>query len=313
MTKKPLPTIRWKNFAPPYYEYDYFQGAEEFPFRPTAGEFDLVNAWWLSEITTLVYAEEAFVTSRLESVGFPHVRYFGGQSTDCFVAHNDRWIVVAFRGTESRPRPDAPTDFQHILADVKADCNILLVDAIRGGKVHKGFSEALDEVWESLLAHIQTIHTASRSLWIAGHSLGAALATLAADRYHEPIQGVYTFGSPRVGNKEFGEHVASLQLYRLINNNDIVTTVPLPGIYRHVGEVWYINSEGVIQQEVPLTEMMVESIRGEACNIAQSVEDMMQGTFTYVPGALKDHLPLLYTIHLWNNMIENPAVVKENV
>jgi len=42
-------------------------------------------------------------------------------------------------------------------------------------------------------------------LWVAGHSLGAALATLAAADFakegYQPV--VYTLGSPRVGDKDW--------------------------------------------------------------------------------------------------------------
>ncbi len=55
----------------------------------------------------------------------------------------------------------------------------------------------------------------SRRVWFTGHSLGGALATLAAGRY-ERAPEVYTFGAPRVGD---GEHVKSLDtpVYRFVN------------------------------------------------------------------------------------------------
>ena len=68
---------------------------------------------------------------------------------------------------------------------------------------------------------------------MTGNSLGAALATLAADRYGN-VQGVYTFGSPKVGNDVFKEKFI-VKTYSIVNNKDIVTRVPPPGIYKHVG------------------------------------------------------------------------------
>ena len=53
-----LPEIRWDTIAPPYPDCPFFQGAEEYPFRPQATDFDLVNAWWLIKAATLSYSEE---------------------------------------------------------------------------------------------------------------------------------------------------------------------------------------------------------------------------------------------------------------
>src|SRR5262249_14299388 len=69
-----------------------------------------------------------------------------------------------------------------------------------------------------------------------GHSLGAALATLAATR--RAPQAVYTFGSPRVGKEAFVRSLMSIPIYRVVDDEDVVTRVP-PEIlgFRHVGEV----------------------------------------------------------------------------
>jgi predicted lipase len=231
----------------------------------------------------------------------PEVKYFDGESTDCFVASNETYVIVAFRGTESRRRSGS-RDFQNVIADIKADCNIILVDSGYGGNVHKGFNDALDEVWKDLLNYIKSIHCSSRSLWMTGHSLGAALATLAAARYVD-LQGLYTFGSPRVGDPGFKTHF-SVKAYRVVNNNDIVTAIPLPGLYRHVGDLWYIDRDGLIHHDLPRTEMWTDGFRGEIHNITRSVEHAWQGSFNYIPTGFKDHVPLLYAVHLWNNIVD---------
>ena len=292
LMKRDLPLITWKNIAPPYLDYDYFQGKEMFPFHPDSIKFDLVNAWWLIESATLAYAEEKFVRSRFQSAGFSEVRYFRGDSTDCFVASNDAVILVTFRGTETRPRNNI-LDIQHIIADIKIDCDILLLETpAYQGKVHQGFHAALEEVWEGLCDYLHDIHHSSRTVWMTGHSLGAALATLAAARYQE-VHGVYTFGSPRVGNGEFTKHFRE-NAFRIVNNSDIVSTVPPPGFYDHVGELWYIDSEGHIRKNCRRSEMWTESLRGEMQNILDELEQVKHGVFNFIPGGLKDHVPTRY-------------------
>lgn len=300
--KKSLPQITWKNIAPPYHDYKYFQGKEVYPFHPDAEHFDFVNAWWLIESATLVYAEEDFVRPEFFSAGFSEVRHFNGSSTDCFVAHTGAFIVVAFRGTETRRRSGV-RDWQNIVADIKTDCDILLIDTPHhSGKVHKGFLAALEEIWEDLEQYLASIHGSSRTLWMAGHSLGAALATLAADRYKK-VQGLYTFGSPRVGNTEFKKHF-QVRAFRIVNNADLVTAVPPPGFYEHVGELWYIDSEGQMRKNCRRSEMWTDGFRGEVQNIVDSLEQVKQGSFNFIPGGLKDHVPTRYAVHIWNNLIE---------
>ena len=49
-----------------------------------------------------------------------------------------------------------------------------------------------------------------RALWITVHSLGAALATLAVAKLRlekdEPVNGLYTFGQPRTGDRDFAKN-----------------------------------------------------------------------------------------------------------
>ncbi|KAJ3165470.1 hypothetical protein HK101_000236 [Irineochytrium annulatum] len=76
-------------------------------------------------------------------------------------------------------------------------------------------------------------------LWVTGHSLGAAAAI------YFTLRGAYTFGTPRVGDREFQEKISKVmghtysrdgrefKIYRVVNANDIVCSVP--GISRGIG------------------------------------------------------------------------------
>jgi len=75
----------------------------------------------------------------------------------------------------------------------------------------------------------------STQVFITGHSLGGALATLAARQILATINPnvslyLYTFGSPRVGNNCFAEYlIAGLEgCYRIANSEDSVTYLPIP-------------------------------------------------------------------------------------
>ena len=104
--KKPLPRITLANLRPPYPDFDYFAHTAENPFRHDSKQFELVNAWWLCESATLAYSDPDFVRQTFQGkTVLQDVRDFstvGG--TQCFVASNDDFAIVAFRGTETSTR-----------------------------------------------------------------------------------------------------------------------------------------------------------------------------------------------------------------
>ena len=295
-----LLNITWDAIAPPYPDYPYFEGVDFYPFRYRATWFDMVNAWWLIEASTLAYAEEDFVRPRFEKAGLTEIKFFTGSSTQCFVANNDDFAIIVFRGTEIRRRK-GETDYRNIIADLRTDADIMLTNSGQSGKVHRGFKDALDEVWEKkgLLKYIRS-KASSRTIWFTGHSLGAALATLAADRY-ENVQGVYTFGSPRVGDKDFKDdfHVST---YRFVNNGDIVTRMPSPVLYKHVGNLKYIDSKGIIDDESSRWERITNPNLGKISYIFNPTGRTGRGLSSLIPDYIVDHVPTLYATHIWNNI-----------
>ena len=121
---------------------------------------------------------------------------------------------------------------------------------VSGARVHSGFHKAYTSIQDEVKAavnHLLISHPKAHLL-VTGHSLGGALATLAAldMRKHFPALKVtlYTFGQPRVGNPEFSNYVFSQlpQSYiRVVNYDDAVAHIPhrVQG-YKHAGnEVWY--------------------------------------------------------------------------
>ncbi|CBN74085.1 lipase [Ectocarpus siliculosus] len=123
--------------------------------------------------------------------------------TEAFVTANDDMIVVVFRGTQELT--DWTTNLNMGLRSARNEWKIDL----EGCDLHRGFDDGVDTVWlpSSKNGMYQTIknlyneHGKSRKLYIAGHSLGGALATIAAARLSfvddMNIAGIYTIGSPR--------------------------------------------------------------------------------------------------------------------
>ena len=98
---------------------------------------------------------------------------------------------------------------------------------------------------------------------VTGHSLGAALATLYADRIADMHSVCYTFGSPRVGDKQLIENM-NFTCYRFRNNNDIVTRVPpeLFGYTHKSDELKYFDVDGQVRHGFSRMYMFSQWFRG---------------------------------------------------
>ncbi|HIH36371.1 MAG TPA: lipase family protein [Methanocellales archaeon] len=240
------------------------------------------------------------------------VWFFDAKSTQCFVASNDDFIIVAFRGTETNLGNKQP-NYADIVYDLLTDVRVLLVPYEGGGLVHEGFKQALEEVWLDreiegqriigLKSYLDELSTQkARPVWFTGHSLGAALATLAAERYGK-ARGLYTFGSPRVGNMEFKDHY-KLMHYRFVNNDDLCTRVPPEAFsYRHVGNVIFIGSSGRIGYTPLQMDSSKDTSKNSIDDVVKSVEQIKRQSSGTIPSWLLNHIPVLYSTHIWNNYV----------
>lgn len=196
-------------------------------------ELDLQRAQETAKLSVIVYSEPQDCVTRLKNLGYKQIQFFdvdGAQAVACM--DKDATAFIAFRGTQ-------PNKISDIAADLKAWRD----DAVLGGKIHEGFQDEIDKVWFAITDWLA--RTKHKDIICTGHSLGAAMATVAASRLKEAT--VYNFGSPRVGDKVFKNLFnAKYKCYRFVNNNDIVTRVPTMLRFRHVGNCYYITQKGEI-------------------------------------------------------------------
>ena len=102
-----------------------------------------------------------------------------------------------------------------------------------------------------------------KQLVVTGHSLGAALATLYTDRINDSKSVCYTYGSPRVGNKDLIKNM-NFNCYRFRNNNDIVTKVPpeFLGFTHKSTELKYFDIDGKLKDGFSRWYMFTQWIKG---------------------------------------------------
>jgi Lipase (class 3) len=139
-------------------------------------------------------------------------------STQCFIIYapgGPNRIVLAFRGTQTEywwwPYSDAWKD---ILRDLNSMYLTPWSSSTPDIKVATGFKGGWDSVKTTVLSKLQSLITdfggaGNVQLYVTGHSLGAALATLAVVDIYNVFPhlnlAVYTYASPVAGNKQFAD------------------------------------------------------------------------------------------------------------
>jgi len=204
---------------------------------------DLKKAALMADFAKIAYEKQDTAQTQIQSLGYNEFAWFDTDGTQAFACRksNANNIFIVFRGTE-------PNQMKDILADVKA----WRKPAREKGLVHFGFAQALDKVYDNIVQWLSEQKLdGERNITCTGHSLGAALATIMASRLD--ANELYTFGSPRIGNRAFVKEMNNdgIEHYRFVNNNDIVTKVPFPIRFVHHGELVYINHHGNIRKMSP--------------------------------------------------------------
>lgn len=153
-------------------------------FNHNTTRYDITNALFLGQCSRLAYKSESEIKKfSKDQWGSKVIEFFDVLDTQAFLFANDEIIVVAFRGTES-------------IKDWMTDGDIKLIKS-RRGRVHRGFAMALNRIWKKLETTVLDLNSEPRPLFVTGHSLGGALATIAVDRFIDnkmDVCGLYTFG-----------------------------------------------------------------------------------------------------------------------
>lgn len=210
------------------------------PTRPSTTDAVVLECARLAYVP-FEQGEQTRLLADLDRAGFSNVQTFSVSSgTQCFAARHagDDSAVIAFRGTEINRVRDLITDLR------------ALPTTWRGpGQVHGGFCDAFMQVERDLDDWLARYAPSSR-LIVTGHSLGAALATLAAARWVTRRPRLVTMGSPRVGDSRFCDSLEGLVMRRYVHCADGVVDLPPalpPGNYRHAGAAIYIDRNGRLQ------------------------------------------------------------------
>jgi len=314
------------------------------PVEELAGTDPAYNheiAYLTSIISAWAYSDAETLASKLQYYGLEgaHIRQITVVNNALLVVATGYFIlsktgrvgIVAFRGTD-------PASFITWLTDAQVQQRAFL-----GGHVHSGFYGNVKAVWEGVAQAVsvardgQFLDGVSRdnrhklvklksnlkTLYITGHSLGGAMAVLAAARLlkgdfgewpAEVLRGVYTFGQPMVGDAGFASYVAERfgdRLYRHVYADDVVPHLPPKSAfdYVHVGQE--LHAGGPNEGWVPSRDV-AERANAAAALISSSVtafEARVSPNIRIGKYSIDDHMPSNY-VDVSRNFGEKAAVIQ---
>lgn len=228
----------------------------------------------LASASKLAYNPAEAIRQRVtEDWRFRLTAIFDKGDTQGFAMEDDGVLVVVFRGTDS-------------VADWLD--NIQISSTMRDyGAVHKGFFGAWTRVAGPVTECVRTAAGKKKAIWLAGHSLGGAVALTAALELPAGIalHGLQTFGQPRMlsGNASTFANTRLGGVYqRFVNNADLVTR--LPPHFGHAGALIHFDArggatasgrleseEGVTTEPPPVSQLEFEAIKHEIKAIKASL------------------------------------------
>jgi hypothetical protein len=297
-------------FPPELYDAKAFDGFKEL------SDFRIDNAlamMWFSQLAyetgqgdTILLAQRLWRFDRISPFAKHVIFQVGATSprrysldTRGVIGEKADLMVIAFGGTDALVWESIWTDIDFVPA--------------RGSDIHGGFQAAFDAVVPTI---DEALLKRPKHLFITGHSLGGAIAVLAAMRAlkgrAEP-EAVYTFGMPRVGGRTFASEYNDSKLgqktYRLVHALDVVPRVPPKLGFFHVGRMLHCDSRAKFSSSLlsQVGDNQPSLGTGLTTGIAGAIRNAFRGQvlsppgpgpygplFRVLPQSIRDHLQDCY-------------------
>lgn len=309
-------------------EIEKFARASGIPYdRPNPlRQFDVradgwhhVNAYTMARLSVLAYQDFELVREQLAEADVDRSRaqWFEDKATDTqgfgFVWADNAFLC--FRGTESK---------RDVIIDVDKGKVHFDENQHDLGKVHKGFRKATESVWPQVEQFLRTHREHAQRVWVTGHSLGGAIATLVAARIvHSGVLGelaaLYTFGQPRVGDRVFkarfieavgGNPVRLKKVFRIYRAADPVPMIPRIG-FRHVsGERCYISRSGEMVIGARRRQKYLDRLITYVTTLPKVIGKA--GRITELRALVSDHYSSGYLAKLRDNLLSERTVAAKD-
>lgn len=290
------------------------------PDREGNYQRDSFTAYLLNLASSWAYSDADTIADAMGRIGFPHCRQITLANDAMLIQANAFFLqsedgregILCFRGTEPRNAINWLTD---------ASVHVEPVPGL--GSVHGGFYRNVVFIWHRVEAAVEEALAGARlhdgggeqtqlppleDLYITGHSLGAAMAVVAAakifdsDRYREwkrRIRGIYTYGQPMVGDAEFAE-IAERRfgqlLFRHVYSHDLVPRLPpiSTGLFVHFGQEFRGSATGWQPSHVPVTQVKSVALTAAVGLAAWVAKQLRALADLELPFSIDDHSPNNY-------------------
>lgn len=202
----------------------------------------------------------------------------------------EKCIVIAFRGTESAK--DVVTDLSATRVPLCGTAQPFwksIMPGFGGVLVHWGFLKQYHSILPEIRRYLND-RPFIKHVITTGHSLGGALATIAAvDLFSRKCGSLrkfscITLGSPRVGNKKFAERfqqVTGGRSIRIVNNDDPVPLLPSSLRFHHVNGVMELetdNGNGFVRTYLPSNKQRIRRVGRVAWNTVKTTVVCQEGS-----------------------------------
>jgi hypothetical protein len=185
------------------------------PFIDLENGFSLSTALLFANLSNLAYEKFELdqgksLDASLKNIKFNLLKTFNdpATSTQAYLARNEKYAVLSFRGTDPN------------LIDILTDLKFRL--DLKSG-IHEGFFAAYESVKDQIHSAIDGLN--GLPLYLTGHSLGGALATVTAlDLKGKGIVECYTYGAPPICEAKDCALV-TIPVYQVIDVEDIVPRI----------------------------------------------------------------------------------------
>ncbi|MEM9273880.1 MAG: lipase family protein [Cyanobacteria bacterium P01_F01_bin.143] len=224
-----------------YYKYKILKTYEHLAYYPTKLDIDIDRFGFIAErkegnkiIVFLVFRGTRELGEWFNNAQFKQVDFLAREEDDDGIEGYGK-ISLGFNKMYTGFRPGIFIDYGVLNAISRTGDSIIrnILNRIDDVKItYKSIYQAVNEYFSNLDTNEDV------NIYVTGHSLGGALATIATmhiaekDQLKTPIN-LYSFASPRVGDNSFADKFNQLssdkiKAFRFANSEDLVTKIPLP-------------------------------------------------------------------------------------